>query len=119
MHSCLRIRPGDLESARSRPPLRNPRGPFKGLAILLISEDLDELTVLADRTLVLYEGEIVGEFEKFDRDAIGGLMGGMNTTDGGRVTRLGVDIRSTFTDAVSATPDGSVRTAKASTTPPT
>lgn len=49
----------------------------KGLAILLISEDLDELTVLSDRTLVLYEGQIVGEFEEFDRDAIGALMGGM------------------------------------------
>ena len=49
----------------------------KGLAILLMSEDLDELTVLADRTLVLYEGEIVGEFDRFDRDAIGARMGGM------------------------------------------
>jgi ABC-type uncharacterized transport system ATPase subunit len=54
-----------------------------GLAILLISEDLDELTVLSDRTLVLYEGEIVGEFEHFDRDAIGSLMGGMRP--GGKV----------------------------------
>jgi simple sugar transport system ATP-binding protein len=49
----------------------------KGLAILLISEDLDELAVLADRTLVLYEGEIVGEFDHFERDPIGALMGGM------------------------------------------
>jgi simple sugar transport system ATP-binding protein len=49
----------------------------RGLAILLISEDLDELAVLADRTIVLYEGSIVGEFSTFDRDAIGALMGGM------------------------------------------
>jgi simple sugar transport system ATP-binding protein len=53
----------------------------KGLAVLLISEDLDELTVLADRTVVLYEGEIVGEFEEFDRDAIGALMGGMRPAE--------------------------------------
>jgi simple sugar transport system ATP-binding protein len=54
----------------------------KGLAVLLISEDLDELAVLADRTLVLYEGEIVGEFDEFDRDAIGALMGGMRPGEG-------------------------------------
>ncbi len=53
----------------------------KGLAILLISEDLDELTVLSDRTVVLYEGQIVGEFEQFDRDAIGALMGGIRPTE--------------------------------------
>jgi ABC-type uncharacterized transport system ATPase subunit len=49
----------------------------RGLAVLLISEDLDELAVLADRTVVLYEGAIVGEFNEFDRDAIGALMGGV------------------------------------------
>ena len=49
----------------------------RGIAILLISEDLDELAALADRTFVLYEGEVVGEFDEFDRDAIGALMGGM------------------------------------------
>ena len=49
----------------------------RGVAILLISEDLDELAELADRTLVLYAGEIVGEFDRFDREAIGALMGGM------------------------------------------
>jgi simple sugar transport system ATP-binding protein len=35
----------------------------RGVAILLVSEDLDELRALSDRILVLYEGEIVGEFE--------------------------------------------------------
>ncbi len=49
----------------------------RGVAILLISEDLNELAELADRTLVLYAGELVGEFDRFDRDAIGALMGGM------------------------------------------
>ena len=33
----------------------------KGVAILLMSEDLDEVRALADRILVIYEGEIVGE----------------------------------------------------------
>jgi simple sugar transport system ATP-binding protein len=31
-----------------------------GTAILLISEDLDEVIALADRIAVMYEGEIVG-----------------------------------------------------------
>ena len=53
----------------------------RGLAILLISEDLDELTVLSDRTLVLYEGVIAGEFQEFDRDAIGAMMGGMRPAE--------------------------------------
>jgi general nucleoside transport system ATP-binding protein len=33
----------------------------RGVAILLMSEDLDEIRSLADRILVVYEGEIVGE----------------------------------------------------------
>lgn len=49
-----------------------------GLAILLISADLDEALGLADRILVLYEGRVVGEFTAHDadRDHIGMLMGG-------------------------------------------
>jgi simple sugar transport system ATP-binding protein len=39
-----------------------------GAAILLISEDLDELLALADRLLVLYEGRIVGEIPAADAD---------------------------------------------------
>jgi simple sugar transport system ATP-binding protein len=34
-----------------------------GVAILLISEDLDELRALADRILVMYEGRVVGELD--------------------------------------------------------
>jgi general nucleoside transport system ATP-binding protein len=34
----------------------------KGAAILLISADLDELLLLSDRLLVIYEGRIAGEF---------------------------------------------------------
>ena len=34
-----------------------------GVAILLISEDLDEILALADRVAVMYEGRIVGEVD--------------------------------------------------------
>jgi general nucleoside transport system ATP-binding protein len=34
-----------------------------GMAILLISEDLDEILALADRVVVMYEGAIVGEVD--------------------------------------------------------
>lgn len=50
----------------------------RGLAILLISADLDEVLAVADRILVLYEGAISGDFtsDNADRDQIGLLMGG-------------------------------------------
>src|SRR5262249_31889660 len=35
----------------------------RGVAVLLISEDLDEIRALADRILVVYEGSITGEFD--------------------------------------------------------
>jgi ABC-type uncharacterized transport system ATPase subunit len=41
----------------------------RGGAILLISEDLDELMTLADRIAVLYAGEIVGSLRVEDADA--------------------------------------------------
>src|SRR5439155_4396714 len=34
-----------------------------GVGILLISEDLDEILALADRVVVMYEGEVTGEFD--------------------------------------------------------
>jgi simple sugar transport system ATP-binding protein len=34
-----------------------------GVAVLLISEDLDEIRALADRIVVVYEGELSGEFD--------------------------------------------------------
>jgi len=50
----------------------------QGTAILLISEDLDELFSLADRVAVMYEGQIVGETlpERTNIDAIGLMMAG-------------------------------------------
>ncbi|HSF86013.1 MAG TPA: ABC transporter ATP-binding protein [Acidimicrobiia bacterium] len=50
----------------------------KGTAVLLISEDLDELLALSDRLIVLYEGKIVGEMraEEATAEKLGLLMGG-------------------------------------------
>ncbi len=50
----------------------------RGAAILLISEDLDELLSLSDRIGVLFEGRIVGEMEaaKADIHEIGLMMAG-------------------------------------------
>jgi simple sugar transport system ATP-binding protein len=50
----------------------------KGCAVLLISSELDELLKLSDRILVLFDGKIVGEFNKenFNEFEIGKLMGG-------------------------------------------
>lgn len=50
----------------------------RGTAVLLISEDLDELMALADRLLVIYEGEIVGEMptEEATAERLGLLMAG-------------------------------------------
>ncbi|HVL53935.1 MAG TPA: ABC transporter ATP-binding protein [Vitreimonas sp.] len=49
-----------------------------GTAILLVSEDLDELLALADRLIVLYEGRVVGEMRAAhtDPEQLGMLMAG-------------------------------------------
>jgi general nucleoside transport system ATP-binding protein len=49
-----------------------------GVAILLLSEDLDEILALADRVVVMYEGCIVGEVDAATAtvDEIGLLMAG-------------------------------------------
>ena len=50
----------------------------RGVAVLLISEDLDELLALSDRLMVIFEGEIVGEMpaEEATAERLGLLMSG-------------------------------------------
>ena len=47
-----------------------------GAAVLLISEELEELLSLSDRIYVIYEGEIMGEIADGDIDKIGQMMTG-------------------------------------------
>lgn len=52
-----------------------------GVAVLLISEELEELLSLSDRICVIYEGKIVGEVTDHDVDRLGQLMtGSLGTT---------------------------------------
>lgn len=50
----------------------------RGGAVLLISEDLDEVMIMSDRIAVMYGGRITGEFDasRANRSEIGLLMGG-------------------------------------------
>jgi len=50
----------------------------QGTAILLMSEELDEIMSLADRIVVMYEGQIMGEMkaEEADLEQIGLMMAG-------------------------------------------
>ena len=52
----------------------------KGSAILLISEDLDELFKLSDRIIVLYEGKVVKKvgIDSATIETIGYAMAGIN-----------------------------------------
>lgn len=47
-----------------------------GAAILLVSEELDELISLSDRIYVIYEGQIIGETQEGDPETIGLMMTG-------------------------------------------
>jgi ABC-type uncharacterized transport system ATPase subunit len=47
-----------------------------GAAILLISEELEELFSLSDRVLVIYEGKLMGEVREADLDTVGQMMTG-------------------------------------------
>ena len=51
----------------------------EGMAILLVSADLDEVLELSDRVAVMYRGTFAGFLsrEEFDRERIGLLMGGV------------------------------------------
>ncbi len=50
----------------------------RGTAVLLISEDLDEILLLADRVVVMFEGEIVGEVQRDEIviEELGAMMAG-------------------------------------------
>lgn len=65
---------GAIESVRSI--LLQQRG--KGKAIILISEELEELFTLSDRVAVLHEGEIMGilDREQLDLETVGLMMAG-------------------------------------------
>jgi len=56
--------------------LADQRG--EGTAVLLVSEDLDELQALCDRTYVMFEGQLVGEVRggDFDLERVGLMMAG-------------------------------------------
>ena len=47
-----------------------------GAAILMVSEELEEILALSDRIVVMYEGEIVGEVQERDPALIGMMMTG-------------------------------------------
>jgi len=55
-----------------------------GIAVLVISEDLDEIMSISDRILVMYEGRIIGEASPAatTREAIGLMMAGVSATSG-------------------------------------
>jgi simple sugar transport system ATP-binding protein len=54
----------------------------QGAAILLISEELDEIMSLSDRIVVIYEGQIMGEMsaEEADLETIGLMMAGTRSS---------------------------------------
>lgn len=62
--------------------LTDQRG--EGTAILLISEDLDEVLALSDRIIVIYEGEIMGEVitEQANPEDLGLMMAGVRPRRG-------------------------------------
>ena len=56
----------------------------KGIAVVIISEDLDEVIAISHRTLVMYEGAIIGEVDPrtTTREAIGLMMAGVPAPSG-------------------------------------
>lgn len=60
----------------------------EGLAVLLVSADLNEILSLSDRIIVLYEGRVMGELSQADADAetLGLLMAGAELRDGKIIT---------------------------------
>lgn len=64
----------------------------QGTAILLISEDLEEILKLADRVGVLFNGRLAGEFDAAEADVavIGHLMAGAKRLEGGELGVIAV-----------------------------
>ena len=81
VHPTLGLDVGAIEAVRQI--LLEQRN--TGSAVLLISEDLDEVLIMSDRIAVMYGGRIVGEFDAADmeREEIGLLMGGAIKQKGG------------------------------------
>jgi simple sugar transport system ATP-binding protein len=61
-----------------------------GTAILIISEDLDEVLALSDRILVMYEGAIIGQVDPgtATREAVGLMMAGVRADPGQHRARV-------------------------------
>ena len=59
----------------------------QGRAILLISEDLDEVMALSDRLVVMYEGSVMGRVNREDAtiEQVGLLMSGVGEPEGAAV----------------------------------
>ncbi|MCY3634689.1 MAG: ABC transporter ATP-binding protein [bacterium] len=59
----------------------------QGRAILLISEDLDEVMALSDRLVVMYEGSVMGRVSREDAtvEQVGLLMSGVGEPEGAAV----------------------------------
>ena len=50
----------------------------RGIAVLFVAEELDEILEISDRVVVMYEGRINAEFDgEIDREAVGRAMGGI------------------------------------------
>ena len=66
----------------------------RGAAILLVSEDLDEILALSDRIVVLFNGQIMGSMlnENPSLERIGQMMTG--TVGGNDESRQGVELHS-------------------------
>jgi ABC-type uncharacterized transport system ATPase subunit len=53
----------------------------KGAAVVLVSTNIDEVTALSDRIIVMYCGAVIGEFENkrdaLTKEAVGNCMQGL------------------------------------------
>jgi ABC-type uncharacterized transport system ATPase subunit len=83
----------------------------KGTAILVISEDLDEVISVSDRVLVMYEGTVIGEVDPgtATREAIGLMMAGVlaaPATPSGETGRAAKSLGGASLSASDGTPVG-------------